>query len=594
MQSSHMEPESQRIAAAVGRGAAATRLHFAVWIGCALLLLFAALTVCMRRPWDPDELRYAQITTAMKEDGTLFKPRLWGEEYLEKPPIFFWFVMAFGFVLGDVGLAALVAPAVISACVGLWLAAWIGLRWWGDRAAMFVAGVLVTLPLYLLCTTLGRMDMPFAVAITFATWWFYRGYVEGRRWSKLSAFAAVGVAIVIKGPLGVLFPLGTLVAFLALTGRLRRLMVWETLAGFALSLAVLGVWLVPAMIELGPGYLTRLIVRHVVVAAVDGKDHPKSMFFYMPAVPLLWLPWTVFAPAALWAAWQRWRSERSERDLWLLCWIVVPLVLLTVVRQKMYIYLLPTMLPFAVLMGRYWFCLTAAPDGAGQLRWPAAALRLGGVLGGVLFAAGGWLVQTETVAVLRGELDPILTSLTAPHVLFVAGGVLLAMSLVGWIRSNRAAPRDVRFTFGGVMAASIGSFLVLYLVVYPALDDCQSWWPVARAIQARQNPGEPIVAYQLNPYVGYYFHEPVVACKKPAALCRLLADHESVLCVVPSDKLVEVAECAVATFDRKVRPPSPKGPVYIVRLRRPEADHESDEPARIARGAAREESKSHP
>jgi hypothetical protein len=244
----------------------------------------------------------------------------------------------------------------------------------------------------------------------------------------------------------------------------------------------------------------------------------------------------------------------------------VPLFVLTVVRQKLYVYLLPTMPPFALLIGRYWQGLGAGVGAARRIRRPVTVLCLAAGATGVLLWVGGWLVHSGFLAAPRDEFAPIIATLTTPHVPLIAGSVLVGMVAIAPLSMRLTARRGVRFGFAGIVVGAAGMFGVLHLVVYSALDDHQSWRLVAEAIKEQQLPGDVLVTYRMKPYVGYYVHEPVVGCRKLPALRRLAEEHSAILSVVPVNRLDEIVHCGDASFDPGVRIPSPRGPVCIVRF----------------------------
>ena len=84
----------------------------------AWLLDLAALPALLLYPclafhlFEPDESRYAQVPLEMLARGDLVVPTLQGEPYLDKPPLFYWLVMASYRVFGVHDWAARLVPAL--------------------------------------------------------------------------------------------------------------------------------------------------------------------------------------------------------------------------------------------------------------------------------------------------------------------------------------------------------------------------------------------------------------------------------------------------------------------------------------------------
>src|SRR4051812_775787 len=68
------------------------RRAFFLVLGLAVFLLFFRLGDRPLR--NPDEGRYAHIAAAMTETGDWTVPKLFGIDYLRKPPLFYWLVAA--------------------------------------------------------------------------------------------------------------------------------------------------------------------------------------------------------------------------------------------------------------------------------------------------------------------------------------------------------------------------------------------------------------------------------------------------------------------------------------------------------------------
>src|SRR5262249_1877345 len=67
------------------------------WLSVFVLLLGPAVLLYPSLSFpliEPDESRYAQIPYEMLHSGDYLVPRLQGEPYLDKPPLFYWLVAA--------------------------------------------------------------------------------------------------------------------------------------------------------------------------------------------------------------------------------------------------------------------------------------------------------------------------------------------------------------------------------------------------------------------------------------------------------------------------------------------------------------------
>src|SRR3954469_18284267 len=74
-------------------------------IGLALLLMGIGLG--MRDPWPADEPRFALVAQDMLRSGDWLIPRVGGDLYADKPPVFFWLLAASMALTGSVRLGFL-------------------------------------------------------------------------------------------------------------------------------------------------------------------------------------------------------------------------------------------------------------------------------------------------------------------------------------------------------------------------------------------------------------------------------------------------------------------------------------------------------
>src|SRR5829696_8455084 len=80
-------------------------------VGLALLMMGAGFG--LRDPWPADEPRFALVAQDMLRSGDWFIPRVGGDLYGDKPPVFFWLLAASMAITGSVRLGFLL-PSLLA------------------------------------------------------------------------------------------------------------------------------------------------------------------------------------------------------------------------------------------------------------------------------------------------------------------------------------------------------------------------------------------------------------------------------------------------------------------------------------------------
>ena len=194
----------------------------------------------------------AQIARTMLTSGDWVTARLDGVVYLEKSPLNWWLMGAAYKLFGVHDWAARI-PIALTALGLAWLTAAFG-KWAFGRRAGFDAGLVMATCIGLwLFTRVLIPDVMLTFTITMAMWAFLRVADEEERhrrlWSWLF-FASLGLGLLLKSLIGVVFPVAAAVLFLLFTRRFS----WETwkrfhpLSGMAIFLAIAAPWHILATI----------------------------------------------------------------------------------------------------------------------------------------------------------------------------------------------------------------------------------------------------------------------------------------------------------------------------------------------------------
>src|ERR1017187_4637325 len=158
----------------------------------------------------------AQIARGMLTSGDWVTARLDGLKYLEQPPLVYWAIAGSFRVFGVHGWAAGV-PIALSIIAVCWLTAAFGTWAFGRRAGFYAGLVIATCVGMFLFTRILIPDVMLTFTIGLAVWAFLRALEEEEPrpwlWAILMA-ASLGVGLLLKSLIGVVFPVAAGVIYL--------------------------------------------------------------------------------------------------------------------------------------------------------------------------------------------------------------------------------------------------------------------------------------------------------------------------------------------------------------------------------------------
>lgn len=447
-----------------------------------LLLALAAALLFLpglgrRDVWNPDEARYAEVAREMRDAGSWALPRLDGEIYTQKPPLFFWLIAASSLLTGGVDETAARLPSALAGIGAVLVVYRLGRRFHGRRAGLLAAAVFATCFKVLWQARFGQIDMLLAFLVALQLWWFARGYTESRPRCYWLMHLAGGVAILAKGPAGWLPPLLAIVVFLLWNrerGELRRLRIGR---GVLVVAAVALAWLVPAGIAGGRAYLDQIVLRQNVTRYANPWHHRLPWYYYLTVIPPEFLPWSFFLPTAVVGMRGVGGREKSGVRLWA-SWALVTIVFFSLSPAKRDVYVLTMYAAMALLVG-------AALDRLAAL-WPAR--RRWAVWPFAVFAVLVLIVVAAVVVAGRGR--PEAAALGGDAFVWMVTAALLPLLLAAalgwwWAREGRL-PRATL-----AVAAGMGALeLALAFVILPRFDTVKSARGLSAELVARMQLGD--------------------------------------------------------------------------------------------------------
>ncbi|PBP80119.1 4-amino-4-deoxy-L-arabinose lipid A transferase [Pseudomonas syringae] len=299
--------------------------------------------------WIPDETRYAQISQEMLHSGNWVVPHFMGLRYFEKPVAGYWLIALGQQVFGENLFGVRIVSALASG-LSVLLAYLLAGKIWNDPRKQF-ASALLFMSFGFVAGQAGYANLDpqftFWTNVTLLAFW-YAVHSVGR--ARLAAWAVVGVAcgmgFMTKGFLAWALPVIIALPYMLCQRRLAELLRFGPLA-VLIAVAVCLPWAL-AIHQQAPDYWRYFFWHeHIHRFAGDNAQHAQPWWFYVPLLVAACVPWALLLPATLKQAWQ----QKSRPDIaFLLLWLLLPLAFLSLSKGKLPTYILPCLLPLALLM----------------------------------------------------------------------------------------------------------------------------------------------------------------------------------------------------------------------------------------------------
>ncbi len=340
----------------------------------------------------PDEPRYAQVAREMFERNDWVTPTLGGAHWFEKPALLYWLQIVGYKIFGVSEFAARVGSAIFGLLTvfSLWLlgknlavnhlgengdierkenpveysnslttkdfANWLALIAASSiglivfaRGASF--DIILTFPLTASLVAFFIFDQ--SKNKSFTTYYL-----------PLTAFYFfIGVALLAKGLVGIVFPLAIVAFYYLLSFKLPgKTFIFSLIWGTVVSLLVASVWYVPMYLTHGFTFIDEFFIQHHFARYTSNKyAHPQPFYFFFWVLPLMTLPWLPFFLTTIWRLFKvqssRFKVQGSKFKVenktpllrFSLSWLLVPLVFFSFSGSKLPGYILPA-LPAALIL----------------------------------------------------------------------------------------------------------------------------------------------------------------------------------------------------------------------------------------------------
>lgn len=293
---------------------------------------------------DPDEPVYAETAREMLETGDFLSPRIFGDYWYDKPPMYYWLVAIAQFIFGDSEFAARFPAALMACATSVML--YVGTtRIFGERAGFWSAMILTS------CIEFFYMGK---AAVTDTTLLFFMtgallAFMNRRYWLM---YICMALATLTKGPIGIVFPGAIIFLYLLAMGQLREILRMHVVRGLLLYLLIASPWYYAMYTVHGMEFINTFLGFHNITRFTTAEHANRVTFwYYIPVLILGLFPWIGMLPQAIKASIQDSRIDDMRSLLFFHIWWVFVFIFFTICKTKLVSYILPLFPALAVIIG---------------------------------------------------------------------------------------------------------------------------------------------------------------------------------------------------------------------------------------------------
>jgi 4-amino-4-deoxy-L-arabinose transferase-like glycosyltransferase len=301
---------------------------------------------------DSVESNYTLTAKEMVQSSDWISPRIYGKVWYDKPIMIYWLLAAVFKIFGFTDWAARIVPAFFGAS-SVAFTYWFVKKIKNERPALLAAGILGTCFQYFMISRLIITDMILFDLNAAALAFFYLGYIakgQTKRW-YLAMYACLGLAVITKGPVGLILPGMVILSFLTWQkgwAELREMKIGPGLFIFAIT----GLpWYILMILKHGSLFVDSFFGVHNYLRATV-SEHPRDnvFYYYLPVFVLSSLPWTGVMIGGIWDGLKK-EKKGEARSLsgFLIIWGAVFLIFYSLMATKYLTYTFPIIFPFAIL-----------------------------------------------------------------------------------------------------------------------------------------------------------------------------------------------------------------------------------------------------
>ena len=308
--------------------------------------------------WEPDEPRFVLVAKEMVESGNFIMPHRNKKPYPDKPPLYFWTIVAASKITGGFNTPAGILPVATAGALSILLVFFIAIKLGFNEETAFAASIIFAAsPKVWWQSSHAQIDMVLAFLVYLSVYLALL-YLEKNRELFLSlSFFVMGLATLAKGPVGLIIPLGSIIVYLLWTKKWGNTKVF-TFKSILSYLLPVGLWLALLIAQSLSGgntaYLENILFKQTVVRFAKSWHHFQPVYYYLKVIVYDFFPWSIFLYYFLWHLWKNRKEYKlSDREKFLLSWFLFTVAFFSLPSGKRGLYILPMYPAMSILVADF-------------------------------------------------------------------------------------------------------------------------------------------------------------------------------------------------------------------------------------------------
>ncbi len=465
---------------------------------------------------DNDATQYATIAMQMHKSGSFLEVAYRDTDYLDKPPLLFW-LSSLSFSAIGVSQFAYRLPSLIINVLGIYATFKLAELLYGKRVALLAALIYASAFGIVLFNHDVRTDTMLTAFVIFSIWQLMVYIKHGKIVNFVLGFAGIGMAMLAKGPIGLMVPAIAIGCQLIYSKQWKFVFQWRWLTGLAIILIVLSPMLIGLYNQHGIEGIEfyfwtqsfgRLTGENVWV------DTSGSLFFVHS---FLWsfLPWTLLALVAYIRKWtiviKDVKSARKEEIL-TLGGITLVFIAMSLSQYKLPHYIFVVYPLIAILTAS--FIYDFVQDRNRKIFHKAIPV-------------------TQNIVNILIWVAIIFICIYVFPLSSIFIWVMILILLASFIVSLFKKSKDI---FTASLLTAIGLSLMLNLHFYPVLSKYQAGVTAGKFIKEKDYPTKKILAYiAFRSSLDFYSGRIIPETKDPEMMEHLAKTHDTLI-IFTNDK----------------------------------------------------------